>query len=86
MFPTIFDAITRSVAFISQAMVYQPNWNHLDEEGGCCMLYMVAHDLNIDKEIQWPIMENINQKLYAKYLSKLLFSKVEDDPQENINR
>ena len=50
------------------------------------MLYMVAHDLNIDKEIQWPIMENINQKLYAKYLSKLLFSKVEDDPQENINR
>ena len=24
-----------------QAMVYQPNWDHLDEEGGCCMLYMV---------------------------------------------
>ena len=50
MFPTVFDAITRSAVFISQAMVYQPNWNHLDEEGGCCMLYMVAHDLNIDKE------------------------------------
>ena len=49
VFPTVFDAITRSAIFISQAMVYQPNWNHLDEEGGCCMLYMVAHDLNIDK-------------------------------------
>ena len=30
----------------TQAMVYQPNWDHLDEDGGCCMLFMVYSFVN----------------------------------------